>query len=289
MSTVERSEAATFARARRRRPYRRLVNVIRRAKPADLLSLDEATRRLRPFARTYVGMRAIPLDGVVGTDSRSSDFDRSFLPRRADMGLRWHRVEGAFPDGVFPPIVAYKLGDAYFVLDGHHRVAIARQRGMQWIDADVTELRTRWRLSPDTDVVELIHAEQERIFFEESGLDRVRPDLAVRVSRPVGYVELLETIQLHGYHAMLAAGRALGRAEIAAAWLEQVYEPAVEAIRRETLERDFPGASDADLFLYVWRHRRELIPDRGCRPLAHTVREVVRNRRRPRLLALAKR
>jgi hypothetical protein len=286
---VEPGGAATFARARRRRAYRRLVDGIRRTKPDDLLALDETMRRLRPFERAYLGVRPIPLDSVVGTDSRASDFDRAFLPRRADMGARWHRVERAFRDAAFPPIVVYKLGDAYFVLDGHHRVAIARQRGMHSIDADVTELRARWRLSPETDVIELIHAEQERIFFEESGLDRVRPGLAVRLSRPVGYIELLETIQLHGYHAMLAAGRTLDRTEIVAAWLEQVYEPAVDAIRREELARAFPGATEADLFLHVWTHRRELIPDCGCRPLEHAAREVARDRRGRRRFALPQR
>jgi hypothetical protein len=265
------------------------VDGIRRKEPNDLLPLDETMRRLRPFQRAYIGVRPIPLDSVVGTDSRASDFDRAFLPRRTDMGARWQRVEHAFRDAAFPPIVVYKLGDAYFVLDGHHRVAIARQRGVQSIDADVTELRARWRLSPDTDLVELIHAEQERIFFEDSGLDRVRPGLAVRVSRPVGYIELLETIQLHGYHAMLAAGRALDRTEIACAWLEQVYEPALEAIRREGLDRAFRGMTEADLFLHVWTHRRELVPDRGCRPLEYAAREVVRDRRGRRRFALAKR
>jgi len=112
---------------------------------------------------------------------------------------------------------------------------------MHSIDADVTELRARWRLSTDTDIVELIHAEQERIFFEESGLDRVRPGLAVRLSRPVGYIELLETIQLHGYHAMFAAGQALDRTEIVAAWLEQVYEPAVDAFAARSSLVRFPA------------------------------------------------
>jgi hypothetical protein len=282
VGAIETNGPTTFDRARRRRAYRRLARVVRRTTSQELLPLDEATSRLRPFERRYVGIRSIPVLSVVGTDSRIGDFDREFLPRRSDVGPRWRRVERAYPGGDFPPIVVYKLGDAYFVLDGHHRVAIARQRGMDTIDAEITELRARWQLQPDADVRELIHAEQERIFMEESGLDRVRPDLALTVSRPVGYVELLETIQLHGYHAMLAQGRALDRAEISADWFEQVYEPAITAIRGEGLDRACPDATDADLFLCVWQRRRELMPDLGCRPLAETTRRMTEDGRKRR-------
>ncbi len=283
MSAVDFRAPSSFDRARRRSAYRRLANVVRREAAPDLLSLEEATKRLRPFERRYVGLRPILLRNVVGTDSRGGDFDRDFLPRRPDVGLRWRQVERAYPDGDFPPIVVYQLGDAYFVLDGHHRVAIARQRRMETIDAEVTELRARWHLRPDADIVELIHAEQQRIFMEESGLDRTRPELCIDFSRPVGYIELLETIQLHGYHAMLAAGKALDPAEISADWFEQVYEPTIAAIRREKLDLAYPEATEADLFLCVWQRRRELMPDVGCQPLEDATSQVAahgRNRQR---------
>jgi hypothetical protein len=272
--------ATTFERARRRSAYRRLARVVRGKAAPALLPLEEATRRLRPFERRYVGLRAIPLEQVVGTDSRGGDFDRDFLPRRPDLGPRWRQVERAYPEGDFPPIVVYQLGEAYFVLDGHHRVAIARQRGMETIDAEVTELRARWRLRPDSDIVELIHAEQQRIFMEESGLERTRPELCINVSRPVGYIELLETIQLYGYHAMLAAGKVLDPAEVSADWLEHVYEPTVAAIRQEGLDRAYADATEADLFLCVWQRRRELMPDAGCRPLDEAARQLAADGRR---------
>jgi hypothetical protein len=282
MSTIEVNGPTTFERARRRNAYRRLARVIRREAPPELLPLEEATRRLRPFERRYVGLRPIPLKNVVGTESRGGDFDRDFLPRRPDMGPRWRQVERAYPDGDFPPIVVYQLGEVYFVLDGHHRVAIARQRGVEMIDAEVTELKARWHLRPDADIVELIHAEQQRIFMEESGLERVRPELCIDFSRPVGYIELLETIQLHGYHSMLAAGRALDPAEISADWFEHVYEPTVAAIRREGLDRVYPEVTEADLFLCVWHRRRELMPDLGCQPLERaTQRLAEESRKRP--------
>lgn len=274
MGPVENGGASTFDRARRRSALRRLLRPLRGSASPDLLPLEEATRRLGPFARHHAGVRAIPLDSVLGTEGRGRDFDRDFLPRRRDVGPRWRRVERAFPEGDFPPIVVHQLGGAYFVIDGHHRVAIARQRGMETIDAEVTELRARWRLGPDAGPGELVHAEQERLFMAGSGLDRIRPGLALTVTRPVGYVELLETVQLHGYHAMLAAGRALERHEIARGWLDEVYEPTVTAIRREGSAWACRNATEADRFLHVWHRRRELVPEAGCLPLELAARRA---------------
>jgi hypothetical protein len=263
--------SATFGRARRRSAYRRLARVVRRSPRRDeLLPLDEVQRRLRPVARRYVGMRSIPVANVVGTDSRGSDFDRRFLPRRRDIGDRWRSVEGAFPEGDFPPIVVYQVGDAYFVIDGHHRVAIARQRGMETIDAEVTELKADWHLPANADIVEIIHVEQRRIFLEESGLAQGRPGVDIRVGRLAAYIELLENVQVHGYHLMREADRALDPAEIAADWYDEVYRPAVEAIREERLAELFPGATEAELFLTVYQRRRHLFPDCGCPPLQET-------------------
>lgn len=280
MSAIDLNARTSFDRARRRSAYRRLARVIRGQESRKLLPLEEATRRLRPFQRRYVGLRSIPVKQIVGTDSRGGDFDREFLPRRPEIATRWRAVERAYPEGDFPPIVAYQLGDAYFVIDGHHRVAIARERGIETIDAEITELRARWRLGADADVVELIHAEQQRIFMEQSGLDRVRPELCINFSRPVGYIQLLETIQLHGYHAMLAAGRALDPAEISVDWLEHMYEPTIEAIRREGLDQVYPDVTEADLFLCVWERRRELMPDIGCQPLEQAAQRMADERRK---------
>src|SRR5919205_2076597 len=101
-----------------------------------LLELDEVERRLKPFGRRYLGVREIPLDALVGTDGRATAFTRDFRPLHAFSRERLRSLEGAFADGAFPPIVTVKLGGAYFVIDGHHRAALARRGGADTIDAD---------------------------------------------------------------------------------------------------------------------------------------------------------
>ena len=58
----------------------------------------------------------------------------------------------------------------YFVVDGHHRVALAQQLEMEYIDAEITAIRISHALAPDVDVRQLIHTEQHRIFKERSRL-----------------------------------------------------------------------------------------------------------------------
>jgi hypothetical protein len=238
----------------------------------DLLDLEETIRRLKPFSRHYLGMRSIPVDRVVGTEGRAGDFDGRFSPRRRQVSERMHRVSEAFPDGAFPPIVVYRLGEAYFVIDGHHRVAVARRGGVQYIDAEVTELRSDWSLPADADMALIIHVEQQRWFEETSGLAQARPEARIKLSRTADYVELLENVQIHGYHLMLKRDRALPPSEIAAHWYDSIYAPVMDAVRREGAALE--GQAEGDLFLQLYRRRRDRYAEDGCPPLEETVADA---------------
>jgi hypothetical protein len=59
---------------------------------------------------------------------------------RASAGERWKRVDVAFHRGEdLPPVSLYKLDGAFFVLDGNHRVSVARYHGVRAVEAEVTE------------------------------------------------------------------------------------------------------------------------------------------------------
>lgn len=236
-----------------------------------LLELEEVERRLRPFGRRYLGIRTIPLDRVVGTEGRATSFTRDFRPRQAFSRDRLRSLSEAWAEGGFPPIVAVKLGETYFVIDGHHRVALARRQGAEMIDADVTEFVARVPLPAGADMVEVVLRELERVFLEDSGLAEARPGVRLSVSRPALYLELLENLQVHGYHLMLDRGRVLGKAEIAADWYETIYLPTARAIERERLGEAHKNAPAADLFLLLHRRRRDAFPSCGCPPLEETV------------------
>lgn len=273
----------TFDRARRREAYRRFGRVVRREPLPELLHLSDVEQRLALFERSYVGIEPIPVERIVGSADRTHDFDRNFLPLRDDVRERWQEIERAYPTGDFPPIVVYQVGDAYFLIDGHHRVAVAKHKGVDYIDAEVTRLHSRHVLPADADIGRIILAEQERLFMEESGLARARPEAIIELSRADGYPEMLEIVRVHGYLRMVEQNRVLPHEEVAADWYDDVYLPTIEAIRDERLTEVVARASEADVFLRVYQRRRELFPEHGSVSLEEAVRTVGEEQRaRPR-------
>lgn len=261
----------TFDRARRQEAYRRITGLVRRGGERRLLPLDDLTRRVRIFEQNYVGIHPIAVSRIVGTAGRSEDFDKDFLPLRPEARGRWMRVERSFSTGEFPPIVVYQLGESYFVVDGHHRVAIAKQRKVEYIDAEITRLHARFELPDDVDVGRLILAEQHQLFMEESGLERARPEASIRFNRPDRYVELLELIKAHGFDLIKEQGRMLSTEEIAASFYDRVYLPTIEAIRREGLLDACPEDTEADIFLWIYARRRALFAEQGRADLDEVV------------------
>lgn len=130
-----------YDRARATAAFRRLLRVVARRR-VRLLSLAEvqAERGLRVVAVRRHGVRPVPVCLVVGSVNRSADFDPDFLPLEQVDKARWERVNRAVIRGeAMPAVRLIKLGECYFVEDGHHRVSVACYRGMEYIDADITE------------------------------------------------------------------------------------------------------------------------------------------------------
>jgi hypothetical protein len=134
-----------FTRARRRALLRRALARIRKNPASNrLLSFDDVRRVLRADNRTYLGSRVVEVKKIVGSVGRRRDFDRSFLPPRASVAERWRRIDRAFHRSEdLPPVELYKIGEAYFVLDGHHRVSVSRYHGVPTVEAVVTEFHPK--------------------------------------------------------------------------------------------------------------------------------------------------
>jgi hypothetical protein len=141
--SIEEQVDADFTRARRIAFLHRMGARLRGVTSSDrLLSFDSVRKALGANNKIRLGRRVVPVGLVVGSVGRYGDFDRAFLPVRASVETNWKRVDRAFHQGVeLPAVSLYKIGDAYFVEDGNHRVSVARYQGVQWIDAEVVELR----------------------------------------------------------------------------------------------------------------------------------------------------
>ncbi len=228
--------------------------------PNALLSLDDARRRLHVTGQSDGGLQSIPLDRIIGTVDRSIDFDRHFRTRRPKLLERPSNLAAAFSSRDFPPISVYELGGAYFVADGHHRIALSRTQGREEIDAEVTRLQTSYEVTPDVEVLTLVHTEQQRVFLEESGLGRARPEAAIVFTRPQGYGELLDVLRSHSHELSRSAGRLVPDEESAADWYDNVYLPALKIIKATRLPQRYPFKTDADMYLWTHQLRRSLQP-----------------------------
>jgi hypothetical protein len=131
-----------FSRSQwRRRRARATEWLLRRRGDGRLATLEQDLGAV-PAGRRRAGLRAIPLDSIVGTTeaSKARRFDAFFRPPPSSR-RRWEGLWLASRRGCnLPPISVYRLGDGHYVEDGHHRVSVARALGMAAIDAEVTEL-----------------------------------------------------------------------------------------------------------------------------------------------------
>lgn len=110
-------------------------------RPNSLIALADLVTSLPAASRRSLGLQTIPLAQICGSEGRSQDFDRNFLPLAAHLKPRWSSIAAAMRDGVkLPPIRVFKIGERYFVIDGNHRVSVARFRGHDEIAAYVIEL-----------------------------------------------------------------------------------------------------------------------------------------------------
>jgi len=227
-----------------------------RNRPNELLSFDAVKRSLKIFGQNYLGIQTVPLADIVGSATlRYHDFDRAFMPSQDFTESRWRRVDAAYYQSKnLPPVQLYKIGQVYFVRDGHHRVSVARDKGQEYIDAEVIEVKTRVPLTPDLIANDLEIVGEYDKFIEKTRIDRIRPDHSIRFSEPDGYSRLLEHIAVHRYFLGGEQNRRIPWDDAVASWYDTLYMPTVKIIRERDILKDFPHRTEADLYLWIMDH-----------------------------------
>jgi len=229
-----------------------------------LVPYEDVKRTLRFTTQRYRGLEAVPVDKIIGSLGRSRDFDRAFLPTQRHSRSKWLSVDSAMLSGVTLPAVSlYKVGDAYFVVDGHHRVSVGRQKGRKFIDAEVIEVQSRVPVTADLTLDDLDLLGAYREFLEETGLDRLRPDQDIRLTMPGDYVRLLEHIRMHRFFMETDQSREVPWSAAVTDWYDNVYMPVVEALRRENMLEDFPGHTEGDLYFWIIEHAHYVREETG--------------------------
>ena len=220
----------------------------------SLLELDELRRRLPLGNPLDEGQREIRVAQIVGTSGRSGDFDGCWRPRRRHLRKRIDEIRAAGSATMLEAIDVFGVDEAYFVSDGHKRVAIARQTGMEFIDAHVRRLPTQYHLEPgvEREAVEVTAAEHR--FRRETGLAEAVPAARFHLSDARDYGELAEAVTAHAYETSQRLGRLLSRREAAAVWYECVYLPTVSAAHEHRVGELIRASTDA--YVFLWLHRQ---------------------------------
>ena len=129
--------------------WRAIVSWLTR-KPNTLLAFDAIRQQLPLKGQHDAGFQVVPIDRIIGSTGRCGEFDRAFCPRRLVNFARWISISQAYRQGIrLPPVELYKVGSAYFVKDGHHRISVARASGQDFIDSYVTEIETAADWAPE--------------------------------------------------------------------------------------------------------------------------------------------
>ena len=173
------------------------------------------------------GVRTIPLNQIVGSVGRYQDFDNRFRMKQKVPSERLQRIKTAMREGhPLPPVKLYQIKDEFYVLDGNHRIAAAKELGHDETLAHI---------------VEFIPSENKLQNF----LYRERADFADRTQLPreinlteIGqYDVLIDQISEHQTH--LKAGRHPDSSFEAAAqdWYKSIYRPLCTIIQAGTADR----------------------------------------------------
>ncbi|NWF64309.1 MAG: hypothetical protein HXY38_08385 [Chloroflexi bacterium] len=229
-----------------------------------LLSYDDVKEKLRIGGPIYKGVKTVRVEQIAGSLNRYHEFDHAFLPKEDQLASRWTKVDRAFYEDVhLPPVVLYKVGEVYFVVDGHHRVSVAREQGQEYIEAEVRECATRVNITPDIkpEDLEILGAKVD--FLERTGLDHLRPNANIQLTVPDGFTRMLEHIAVHRYFMGLDFKRDISDHEAVEHWYDTVYMPIVKIIRESGLLEEFPGKTESDLYMWALDHQHYLYKEEG--------------------------
>lgn len=255
---------ADFSKARRKAFFKQILSILSGQRATTLLSYDEIKEKLHIGGPIYRGIKTLRVDQIVGSLNRYQEFDRTFLPKEDQLAHRWQSVDQAFYKDIdLPPVVLYKVGLVYFVVDGHHRVSVAREQGQEFIEAEIRECSTRVNITPDIKPEDLEILGDKVNFLERTQLNELIPEANIKLSIPDGFERMLEHIAVHRYFMGLDLKRDITEEQAVKHWYETVYLPIVEVIRQSNILKDFPGKTAGDLYLWTLDHQRYLAQQEG--------------------------
>jgi hypothetical protein len=268
--TYQVQAAEDFNSARGKALFSRIKNFMDADKDR-LLSFNDVKEILRPRNQVYRGMQVVPIANIIGSEGRYRDFNRFFLPRASHLRHRWERVDMAnLKDISLPAIQLYEIGGVYFVRDGNHRVSVARTKGVELIDAEVTSLASEIVISPGMSAEEMKTAV---INYEKTEFGKLTGCGDLDFTMPGRYDVIYNHILVHKYYINQDREEEISFSNALVSWYNEVYLPVINIIRDQWLTLNFPGRSPSDLYVWIIKHWDFLKKKYGAYSLSEAARD----------------
>ena len=237
-----------------------------------LIEFSSIEKNLENVNQVNLGIKTIPIDKIVGSLGRYHDFTENFLPAKERVSAKYESVKDLLLAGkILPPIKVYQILDRYFVIDGHHRVTVAKKElNAKDIDAEVIKIFFDLKLSSDkkytysTEKAKgfLIRLEAN-IFEKKTHLKNIILKYPIKVTELTSYGKFYEEIGIfkRNYNKGELAKKPIIYASLL--WYEKRFLPSVEIILEEKILEHFPNRTYADLYLWIQLHKYYLSQKAG--------------------------
>ncbi len=233
--------------------------LFRRSK--KLLPFDDVKEKLDLWYGKEIGIKTIPLNSIIGSQGRYRNFTRHFLPLEENLRNRWKQIEIAMESGKeLPPVELYKVCNAYFVKDGHHRVSVAKAKKKVSIEATEFEYNCDLSLDDQTDVEQIAILETYHLFLKETGL-KEKGYSKLHLTVLGGYPILMEHIQRHQFYLEDKEKRRIEVKEAAISWFDNIYSPMRDLILKNGILEKFPHRTETDFYIWISKYKNRLFQD----------------------------
>ncbi|MGD2124676.1 MAG: Lrp/AsnC ligand binding domain-containing protein [Desulfobacteraceae bacterium] len=209
-------------------------------------SFKESQEKEKAFDYRNRGIRSVPVDRIVGSVGRYHDFDSKFRLKNHVPHDRLGAIKKAMKQGKpLRPVELYQIKDEYYVVDGNHRIAAARELGYGDISARIIEL------IPSEESLENVLYRERAQFNDQTGLP-----YAIELTELGQYAHLLDQISQHRVF-LEEEGEPVSFERAASDWYKTIYLPLVGLIQRGRLNEPFARRTVADLYAYISFHQWE--------------------------------
>lgn len=250
-----------FAKARNKALFNEIQHFLN-PEETTLISFSDIKKMLKPDNETYLGMKTVPVNQIVGSESRYQDFDNRFFPKKMHLKTRWEHIDMAhIKDINLPPITLYELGGVYFVRDGNHRVSVAKAKGVEFIDAEVVSLQSEIHLNPKDSLQKMtrhVINYEKRVFYGETSFGDVTDFWGLDFSVPGQYDVIYNHILTHKYYINMNQTEEIPMDKAMISWFTTVYLPVIKVIDRHHVMKYFKGRTKSDMYVYIIKYWDEI-------------------------------